>query len=261
VQHGAPIVFLAEGESVHAVDVSGPGTPEIVGSTGDESLERVNGRTRYGETLFAASKSGWLSVIDASDPRAPTHVGGFELRESSGIHSPHDAARYGEYVVVVNQTQDTHPRGGLVRAIEDGTVRSPDDFEVVGTFDHDRLNGCNRVVVREDRAYVANNYSETVAVLDLSTPSEPAVLDVVDASEEGPNGITFYREYLVAGSGRYLDLFEIGPPGSLDRVGRIADPDRFEAPGSAHDLEVVGDLAYVSAQAANRLSVYRLKEP
>lgn len=65
----------------------------------------------------------------------------------------------------------------------------------------------------------------------------------------------------MAGSGRYVDLFDATSPGSITLEARIEDHDRFEQAGSAHDLETMGDLVYMSAQDANRLNVYRLPEP
>lgn len=204
------------------------------------------------EPIVFLAEGDALHAVDVSDPRSPAHVGAVDVRERWGLRSPHDAARCGRHVLLPNQSQGTHPKGGLVR------VLGGDEIEIVATFDDDRLDGCNRVLVRGDRAFVANNYAETVASIDLSTPASPAILEVVPASEEGPNGLTLYSKYLIAGAGRFVDLFDCRSPEELTRVARIEDRERFGAAGSAHDLETVEDLLYVSGQASNRLNVYRL---
>jgi len=113
-------------------------------------------------------------------------VGAFDVEreEHGGIAAPHDAGRYERHVVLPNQTEGSHPKGGLVRVLDDDG-----DVLAVETFDDDRLDGANRVLID----------------------------------------------------------------------GRIADEPNLGRPGSAHDLETVGDLAFVSGQASNRLNVYRLR--
>jgi hypothetical protein len=257
-----PILFVAEGQSIHAVDVSAPERPERLGSAEDAALGRVNGWTRHRDVLFTASKSGSLGVVDVSDPRSPSMVGAFHVgrEEHGGVAAPHDAERYEQYVLLPNQMEGSHPKGGLVRVLDDdGEVLPVEAFETVGTFDDDRLDGANRVLVDGEIAYVANNYAISVGSIDLSAPHDVEILDVAPASQVGPNGITFHDGRLAAGSGVFVDVFDVEDPGAIEPVGRIADEPNLERPGSAHDLETVGDLAFVSGQASNRLNVYRLR--
>jgi hypothetical protein len=254
----ASLVYVSEGESVHAVSVDPPADPTIVGTASARTLSRINGWAEYRDRLFTASKRGWLGVVDVREPRNPTVLDAFDLTATAGVDAPHDVARCGDHLVVPNQPQGAHPKGCVVRAFDDGRIRDADDFEVVGTFDHPRLDGCNRVVVDGTDAFVANNYSHTVAVVDCSTPTDPTITCVADATEEGPNGLCLTADSLLAGSGRYVDWYGRRDPHALEQTDRIDDPDRFEAPGSAHDLEVARGYLYVSAQAANRLNVYEV---
>jgi hypothetical protein len=252
------IVHLSEGTALHAVAVDDPEDPTIVGTASAKALAEINGWVRHRDCLLTASKRGWLGVVDVSDPEAPTFVDALDLDAKTGTDAPHDVARCGDHVVVPNQRQGTSPKGCLVRAFEAGDVRDVGEFEVVGTFDHPRLDGCNRVVVDGYDAYVANNYSHSVAVVDCSTPSDPTVVSIADASEEGPNGLCLTDDTLLAGAGRYVDWYDRRNPRDLEQIDRVADGEHFEAPGSAHDLEIAGGRLFVSAQATDRLNVYEI---
>src|SRR6056297_2842559 len=108
----AETVLVAKGRlflgthDLHAIDVSQPETPVFQARVSDRKrIRHINGMVCRRDTIFAASKHGWLDAFDISDPVTPTLAGAVNLREKYSIASSHEVDLFGEFAVVADPAQ------------------------------------------------------------------------------------------------------------------------------------------------------------
>ncbi len=248
--------YFGDRSGVHVVDVSDPGEPEVVGSVKHDFLSTFNGWDRWGPFLVGASKSGFLGAIRVDDPDNPSFAGGIDTQTTPGLRSPHDLRVVDGHAVVPDQHQHAGDvKLGVYRLAESG---GDVEFESVAFRRETRLQGANRVVVKDGVGYVAANYSETVGVFE-GVPTDPSLRAVLTAREGGgPNGLALDGDHLFVGTGSMIEAYDVSTPACPAIAGTITDRQQLRSTGSAHDMDVVDDSLFVTAQQSDRLVRYHL---
>jgi len=248
--------YFGDRNGVYAVDVSDPTDPDVVASLENERLRVLNGWDRWNSFLLGASKRGSLGAIDVDDPDDPSFVGGTETGTTPGLRSPHDLRVLDDRAIVPDQ----HRHAGDVKlgvyglGETDGTIA----FEPAVFRSEPRLQGANRIVIRDDVGYVAANYSETVGVYE-NVPADPSLRLVLKARQHGgPNGLAPDGDHLFVGTGATIEVYDVSTPACPRIAGAITDRQRLRGPGSVHDMDVVDDALFVTAQQSDRLVRYRI---
>jgi hypothetical protein len=110
-----------------------------------------------------SSYSNMLTVIDISNPAAPTIVKAFT---DPAINFPVDVTVSGNFAYVVNQLS-TPPNFTVV------DISTPASPKVVGSVTNGFLNGAYRIRVHGNFAYVSGSSAHSIGVIDISNPANP----------------------------------------------------------------------------------------
>jgi hypothetical protein len=223
--------YIAANESgFMVVDVSDPFDPRIVGSVDTPGVAwdvAISGGFAY-----VADRGSGLQVIDVSEPEAAELVACLDIPgEVRGV------AVSGSYAYVAVDAS-----GLMVIGI--GNPSSPLVISTVGTE-----GPAVGVALSGDHAFVVTNgMVKGLAMIDISNPWHPVLLDERGISDWGDDASVVVSEdrVLVLGACYYqfcfslLYIFDIGGPLLLPTVGSV------DTPGTAIDLEIVGDFVYVA---------------
>jgi hypothetical protein len=163
------------GDGLVVVDISDPTNPHIVASISNSSLpapwtnsgalKHACGITVVGNYAYlTASYTHRLTIVDISNPTAPTIVG--SVQDLTRLPLPVDVAVKNGYAYAVNETTGT----GSVTVVDVHTPTSP---QIVATLPSSTLAGAYRIRIRSNFAYVAANYAYATDVVDISDPLHP----------------------------------------------------------------------------------------
>ncbi len=114
----------------------------------------------------------------------------------------------------------------------------------------------NAVAVQGRYAYVTNQTSATLQVIDVSSPSNPAVVGSVSTGTT-PTAVSVADKYayVINQTSNTLQVFDISKPSTPSLSGSVAV-------GTApRGLAVQGRYAYVSSTTSNTLQVYDISNP
>jgi len=263
----------------HSLDVSNPCAPVFLGRVSDRKrITAINGMIRRGNTVFAASKHGWLNAFDVSTPDAPKLAGAINLRKQHGIGSPHDVDLYQEYAVVPDPQgfgrNDQPGNLALVRVIDhdSGQLLPPAEWELGGVITAAELAGANRVQVSGSFAYVgASTRGEggRLIVVDVGKPDalrQVACLSFAPDDGWGPNGLTVAGKVVFLAGGQSAEAIDVSDPDKPVKLASQRFPDelanaspRYQGGGdSAHDLVYRGGYLYVTGQNDHRLLILQV---
>jgi len=263
----------------HSLDISSPRAPVFQGRVSDrERITHINGMVQRGNTVFGASKHGWLDAFDVSTPEEPKLAGAMDLRRQHGIGWPHDVDLYQEYAVVPDPQgfgrNDQPGKLALVRVFDHdtGQLLPSGRWALAGVITTGELAGANRVQVSENFAYVGAStraQGGRLIVVDLSKPDAPrqvAWLSFAPDDGWGPNGLTVVGKLVFLAGGQSVEAIDISNPAKPVKLASQRFPDelanaspRYRGGGdSAHDLVYRDGYLYVTGQNDQCLLILRV---
>ena len=281
----AETVLVGEGRlylgthDFHSIDLADPYEPVFQGKVSDRRrITRINGMVRRGNTIFAASKHGWLDAFDVRNPAQPELVGAADLRKGHGIDFPHDVDLHREYAVVPDPSgfdpKKAPGKLALVRVFDRAGGLLPEArWELAGVVVSTELAGANRVQVSGRYAFVgASTTAEggQLVVVDLTDPGSPrqaAVLPFAPDDGWGPNGLTVAGSVAFLAGGHSVEAIDIRDPEEpvklasqgFPNVLKNANP-RYPGGGdSGHDLVYRDGYLYVTGQNDSCLLILRVE--
>ena len=247
---------------VWTIDVSNPSAPTALGAT---DLEFTSQPYYAIGPIVADELTGWLwipnsrqtlgasstevAIVDVRDPAAPSSAGSFEIPGSPppgtydivADHQPVAGAVLGTTLLIAGASGGLH--------VFDST--SPESPTLQSTVDvTDRTD----ILAAEGDVGLVAGSGLAARVLDLSDPAAPHAIAEIDMEVAGVDVEGGYGYVAGARETRTetgLAVFDLSIPASPTEVAWIDLP-------KAHDIEVVGPIAYVQS---DQLYVYDVTEP
>ncbi|MFP4499686.1 MAG: LVIVD repeat-containing protein [Candidatus Hydrogenedentota bacterium] len=257
---------LLGADALLAIDIADPSAPRITACIEDRTIARINGMILWNEKVIAVNKDGFLDVFSVSEPRAPRFLGAWNTRKRGDLVSPHDLARFGKrYVVVPGAGKDVPVHFAVYQvAGDDGVLRPAGDWRLAGTLSDEKLAGANRVVVHGRYAYVACHYADTIGVVALADPEQPALVTAYPTQGCEPDGLALAGDVLFIGAGKHVEAVDVSNPLHPQPLAHYEGAPLFTLPlegcnGNAHDLVVQDGFVYVTAQRDGRIGVLRFR--
>ena len=216
--------FVVGKNGLQAVDISNPSNPIIIGSK--KELGFANDIEVIDKTAYVTTYKNVLQVVDVSLPSDPKIIGSIEGIDNVNVH---------DLVVVDKLAYLTTGNSGL-HVID---VHDTEDIKIIGSTD--TLGRSESVNVVDKLAYVVNSFDNSLVLLDISKPSNPATIGSLDTQGEATDiellGQTVYLADRVSG------LHAIS-------VQNLSDPcfiGSFNAFDTAYNLKIKGQTAYVAS--------------
>ena len=266
-----------------SVDVRDKSNPQVLAKIEDSAIRSINGMTRLGDYLYAASKNGHVTVFDIRDSRKPKLASAYRTKGAFG--SPHDIDRLGdERVVVVNiQAQKGQEQLRVYKAAhpKTGAPLPQEEWQLEGVLDDQRLRGANRVRVRNKFAFVMCNKGYAVGVVDLRNTARPVLTDWYSTTDDPRYkscGMDLAGEVMIAAGSGVIGLFDISALPQLRKIGEY----EFDNPipgkdvvyrqeqsvlrlqylvSPDHDLVYRDGFLYTSDQEQNVFAVFEVVDP
>ena len=278
---GDGLVVAAVGSSVHVIDVTRPGSPELVGR--HDFDQPALGLVVDGRLAYVANSHDGLRRLDLSDPAAPALTGtaptrgqavgvagsgrhlftsdnsiGFDIVDVAG-----DPTRVGEYLA------DGFPRGIAAAGSRVFVADQPAGLMVVDVSDPaaPRVEGglslgrdpVLQVFAPDDRSTGGDPPAVVCIVsgraglqaVDLSDPASPRVAAAVPFGDR-PSGTALWGRRLYAAGGGVLQAFDLNDPA---RPALAASAETGEPTGP-----VAVDATHVFVASGNAVSVYRREQ-
>ena len=209
----------------------------------------ISGRYAY----VTASSDSSLSVVDISNPAAPTFVG--KAQDFSALAGAFGLAISGKYAFVTasNNTRFT--------AVDISNPKSP---TVVSTINNSTyFNNPRGVYVSGKYAYVASFANDTFSVVDISNPASMSVIgSLTDATNlDGPDGVYVSGKYayVAAKAADKITIIDISNPASPTIVGQTTvDLTKMDGPSAMY---VSGKYAYIANQDSDSLAIVDISDP
>ena len=265
-------LFLGTDDFI-SIDLTNPRKPIFDDWLSDPpKISRINGMVRHDDTIFAASKNGWIDAFDVSTAAKPKLVTALNAREKFDIGWPHDIDLHGEYVVVPDPRRFGRLKesGKLVVLKvydDDGKLLPSNQWTMVGFVATPELVGANRVQVTGNYAYVGastTGQGGRLIVVDLSKPNAPqqiAVIPFADPTGFGPNGLTVAGKVVFLAGGQTIQTVDVSKPQSPQTVARWTSQELFPTSrDNGHDLVFQDGLLYVTAQNDNQVGIIRVND-
>jgi len=268
-----------------AIDISDPRNPIILERISDRPrIDFINGMALRGNYVITANKSGYLAVLDVSDPSKPVLKGILNAKDHGGLRSPHDIAVFGDHIIVVsagNASKLFEPHTNLavyrvadskthtLLPVEKWTVE--DRIEASGKLD-DSLSGANRVMVTPDQrhATIGAFVHSRVGIIDLTNPAKLKQLVSMPFGDIGATGMTIVGDVLFVAGGECVEAIDLTDPANpvsiaQYRGGRLFPTRKLMLKGSArydnaHDLVYRDGYLFVTAQNDNQLGILRIND-
>ncbi|HID24383.1 MAG TPA: hypothetical protein EYP14_18565 [Planctomycetaceae bacterium] len=231
----------------------------------DEALNRPHDVEVQGGLAFVAGKGGSLAILDVSDVTRPR-----VLSALVGLEQLEDA----ETVLPMGNVVPVGSRDFL--AVDVSDARRP--MVVKRISNRPRIDRINGMALRGQIVFTANKVG-SVGVFDVSNPSDPNLVDVLDTRIRGglrsPHDIAVFGDrILVANAAHHGPVFV--------QVYRVADPkthallptDKWEIEGSivatgklhehlggANRIAIAGRYAGVGAFVRDRVGIIDIRNP
>ena len=156
---------------------------ELLSLLHDPALKGPHDVEVVGDHAYVAGKWGAFSVVDVSDPLAPEMVGSI----SSDVDNAQTILPMGD--VCLLGTND-------LLSIDVTNPADPSIIHRIGDSRIDRING----MVRRGHTVYAANKSHFIDVFDISSPSQPVLLDAYDTESSGvvsPHDVALWGDWLI----------------------------------------------------------------
>lgn len=261
-----PGTLLLGARDFFALDISNSQEVSWPGRVSDrQRVDRINGMVRRGNYVFTANKTGWVSVIDITQPHEPKLHDALNARERGDLHSPHDIATWEDYLAVVSQSRNSTTKLRLFRIADPQShaLLPCDRWEVLGGLDRADLLGANRVMVAGGFAYTACSQQEnfTLGITDVRSPAEPHHVKTLPFAGQYPTGLTVAGRVLFAAGGRTIQAIDISDPANPHTLAVLHSNKIFPSErDNAHDLVYHSGLIYVTAQNDDQLGIVRVND-
>lgn len=160
-------LFIADGSSVMIYNISVPELPKIVTTFTDFNEPRkINGLSISEDRLYIAAESGWIYVLNISDPKKPE-----KLYQLNYLDSSNDVAVLGEYMFVADANT-----GLLIFDLYDR--RNPSltgMFYILKSNVSGSLQGWGGISVEVSGNYVflSGDNNEGLYIIDISNKTAP----------------------------------------------------------------------------------------
>ncbi len=227
--------------SLQVVDISSPTAPTIIAAADlpGWSPVRVAIMDNLAYVIGAGNIGGILAVIDVSNPHSPTLAG-----DVSTTAIPTDVVVQGSHAYVANASF-----GLEIIDVSDPLAPSITSRVLCGA--------AHRLVVNDSHALVVG---DGIAIIDITNPGSPVDLGDLEIEETGSICLDGDRAYIGRGSCQGSSCW--GDFSALEVTDSPMPPrvDRFGMPGSANNVVVLGDLAYVASSPFG-LSVADISDP
>ena len=214
-----PLGFGLEIIDIH--DPDNPATQGIYNPSGVADLAIA------GNILYLTTASS-LTVLDISNPTAPALVSTYPLNASASLKV------VGNRLFVNNQGTYTFEIFDLADPLHPAKVGSYSQAAI----------GWYGFSVAGNRAYLLRS-AGGVDVLDISSPSNPSLIgtytniDMLDGHFHATtNGIQVIGNRLYIADTRF-QIYDVSSPTKAVLLGS------YDAPGAGHDMELIGQLAYI----------------
>jgi hypothetical protein len=279
-----------------AVDLTDPTHPLVAGSTpATTSLENGTNVTFASHYAFVVSKNrnasstsnddgsgNSLTIVDITTPASPVVVGTVpdtagQLFGAYGVAiSPDGHYAYVAYQgTLVGQPSSPQTTAGGFTVIDISTIGSPsivaniDNSSLAGTYPN-ALEHANSVALSTDGhyAFVTAFYNDSVTVIDVSTPTSPAVVKTIHDPTNlcNPNDLTVQGSFLYVADQNggcttgapQLTIYDISTPTNPSLAGSLSDPPVL---GGAYRIRVSGKFAYLSALNQAAVSAIDVSDP
>jgi hypothetical protein len=259
-------------------DIRQPAQPTLLSTVKDRPrVDRINGFARFGDTVFAASKDGFIVAIDVSAPDRIRLLGIRSARLHDNLAMPHAVALVGDLLVVVDGSgfgRDGKPGQIGVYRVIDPVTRAPlppDQWTAPTVLADLRFAGANRVMTSGSIAYIGSSLApesprnrglqNNVTIVDLSDPVMLRVRGSIAFPDgRGPNGLEITRHVVFAAGGQTIQAIDVSNPDQPRELAHVTAPAAF--PGEAddgHDLVYYDGHLFVTAQTSHALVIVRVE--
>ncbi len=192
-----------------------------------------------GGRLYVAAGRAGLRILDAADP---------SLREIGGVDTPGEVvglAAMASYLLVADGP------GGL-RVMNPEDPRGPQE---IAHWPEETGANVRGVTVSGTFAYLLID-SETVQILDLSSPSSPRPRGASTIWGWGAQSLSISGNYLYVAAGNILSILDVSDPDRPRIVGSIP-----LGSGQLWDVKVIGNRAYVAGGGLHVVDVSNPSAP
>ncbi len=214
------------GSGIVILDVTNPALPALLGSivlVGDTWSVVVDG-----DLAYVGDASGGFSIVDVSDPTAPTQIGFMDPGTARQLSVAGDLVYAAGFSVV--------------HVID---VSDPTNPVLVDSYDNP--GSCNDVVVDGEHAFVADGTSGIQVIQVRSAMHNPVPVGAYDTAGTA-NSIAVAGDHAFVADGfAGLRIVDISNPAAPVNVGFI------DTPSSARDVAVAGDNAFVADLSSLRV--------
>ncbi|MDB5190051.1 MAG: hypothetical protein JWN49_377 [Parcubacteria group bacterium] len=209
----------------------------------------VSGKYAY----IAASSASAVSIVDISNPTAPTLVG--SVVDATNLAGVFGIAVSGKYAYV---TANNNQR---VTVVDISNPKAP--VVVSNLSDSTNLSQPRGIVVSGKYAYVGATANNRITVVDISNPYALKVVGTIqDATNlAGTDGVFIQGKYLYTTpkDGNMMSIVDISNPATPVLVGHSTND--ATNTNNPHDVYVVGKYAYVVAQSSHSFTIFDISDP
>jgi hypothetical protein len=243
-------------DSLLVLDIdTNPLSPTVVAGVKDSTYmdspkSVVATTTPFGDYAYVTGyNSDSLAVININNPESPFIEGG--VTDSTYMNGANYVLIYDNYAYVTGYNSDS------LAVIDISDPVNLDSGDVTGIIDENYLNGAFTVSATssssKNYAYVTGNRSDSLAIVDITDPTDPQLKGGLINTMEEPTSVFV--------SGTYNDtlaIVNISTPASPQIVGRIASSTVMDEASSVY---VLGDYAYVTGYRSDSLAVVNISIP
>ncbi|MHA2296867.1 MAG: LVIVD repeat-containing protein [Candidatus Hodarchaeales archaeon] len=245
------LAFIADGsDGLEIINISDPSNPFEIGSSNDGGLAR--GVSVIGDYAFIADDADGLEVIDITDPSNSAEITQYGLSESyKSIFSAGDLVFISNSVIIDGRLQSS-----------DLTILNVSDINNIvelGSIDPGYGKSIHYSHVSGNNCYfTTHGLQYKVQILDISNLSNLRELGRYTYNVGGTGGVPNKMDviddlvYLACGDAglRILNVSDLSNPVEIAH---------YYDGGYAHDVQVVGNLAYV-ADSLDGLEIIQLRD-
>ena len=233
VSDGYAYIVIGSGIEIH--NVTNPTNPHEIATYGGFGAYEV---TVVGKHAFVSGYSDGLQILDISNPASPTFVSTYT--DSGGGIS--DAVICGNTAFVINRSSPTYYSG--LSIINTTDIEHPSLIAREGSspLPRDPVD----LLVEGDLAYIADSYSHTIRVIDISDLNTPTVVANLTSFTASIVEIALSGRWLYLILDRALDSGEVG----LFDIANPTQPIHIGCKTASRitGFDVVGNMAYVTCR-------------
>lgn len=239
--------------NIAVYDISDPINLSSAGQFSDPSFFRPTDIKTDGDYLYTANLSNSIAIMDINPPVVPTSVTGL-LEEGNAMDGVRDVAVSGNYVYGAAYSANT-------LAVLDNTDTVNLSFlSEVGSSSQGQ-SGPWGIDVAGDYAYLASRWSDSLTIVDVSTPSAP----VITGTYAHSTYLDGAKDVVVSGNYAYLVHNDVSGYFTVIDVTNKSAPTLAETYNSsaqyANHFTVDGNYAYLPGNNVDHLEIVDISTP